>query len=67
MSQASSDLDDFGGALEYEDQHQEEMPTVSAAPTWRKKGINIYTILLLISFLMLLTGAIRLFTQLGNY
>lgn len=66
MSQASSDLDDFGGALEYESQ-PEEMPTVSAAPNWRKKGLNIYTILLLISFLMLLTGAIRLFTQLGNY
>ncbi|QEG24468.1 hypothetical protein [Mariniblastus fucicola] len=68
MSQANSDMDDFGGALEYDSsQPAEAMPQLAPAPVYRKKGINIYTLMLILSLLFLTAGAIFLFANLGNY
>ena len=68
MSQANSDFDEFGGAIEYDGaQVPEDMPQVAPAPVYRKKGINIYTLMLILSFIFLTAGAILLFTNLGGY
>lgn len=69
MSQANSEFDDFGGAVEYA-QPEEMMsaePLPPSAPPVNKKGVNIYTIFLFLSFLMLTAGAVRLFMELETY
>lgn len=69
MSQANSDMGDFGGALEYdgmqpvEDMQQQLAP----APVYRKKGINIYTLMLILSFIFVTAGAIFLFANMSYY
>jgi hypothetical protein len=68
MSQASSDFGDFGGAIEYDGtQPADDMPQIAPAPVYRKKGINIYTLMLILSLIFLTAGAILLFTNLGGY
>lgn len=68
MSQAPSDFTDDFGAIEYDGQQADDLtPQVAPAPVYKKKGINIYTVMLIISFLLLTTGAIMLFTKVGNY
>lgn len=68
MSQVNSDMDDFGGALEYDaSQPAEEMPQLAPAPVYRKKGINIYTFMLILSLIFLTAGAIFLFANMGYY
>ena len=37
------------------------------APNYRKKGFSIYTVMLILSFVMLTTAAIMFFVQLGRY
>jgi hypothetical protein len=68
MSQANSDFGDFGDPMEYDGQGAaEEMPAAPtpAAPIL-KKGFTIYSVMLIISFVMLLTAAIMLFSQIGS-
>lgn len=68
MSQANSNMDEFGGALEYDgSQPSESMPQIAPAPVYRKKGINIYTLMLILSLLFLTAGAIFLFANMGYY
>jgi hypothetical protein len=68
MSQAPSDFSDDFGAIEYDGQQTADVsPQVAPGPVYRKKGINTYTVLLIISFLLLTAGAIVLFSKLGNY
>lgn len=67
MSQAPSDFTDDFGAVEYDGQAEDMAPQVAPAPVYKKKGINIYTVMLIISFLLLTAGAILLFTKVGNY
>ena len=68
MSQANSDMGDFGSALEYDGtQPVEEMQQLAPAPVYRKKGINIYTLMLILSFIFMTAGAIFLFANMGYY
>lgn len=69
MSQANStNMDEFGGALEYDaSQPVEEMPQLAPAPVYKKKGINIYTFMLILSLIFLTAGAIFLFANMGGY
>lgn len=67
MSQANSDFGDFGGAIEYENTPPEGMPQIAQAPVYKKKGINIYTLMLILSVIFLIAGTILLFTNVGNY
>ena len=68
MSQANSDMGDFGGALEYDaSQPADDMPQLAPAPVYRKKGINIYTLMLILSLIFLTAGAIFLFANMGYY
>lgn len=69
MSQANSNnMDNFGGSLEYDgSQAPADMPQVAPAPVYRKKGINFYTFLLILSLICLIAGTIVLFTNVGNY
>ena len=69
MSLANSDMDDFGGALEYDSSTQpaEEMPQLAPAKVYRKKGINIYTLMLILSLVFMTAGAIFLFANLDYY
>lgn len=69
MSQANSNnVDDFGGALEYDGgQSAADMPQVAPAPVYRKKGVNIYTLMLILSLICLIAGTAVLFANVGNY
>jgi len=68
MSQANSDMGEFGGALEYDGtQPADDMPQLAPAPVYRKKGINIYTFMLILSLIFLTAGAIFLFANMGYY
>lgn len=69
MSQANSNnMDEFGGALEYDaNQVGEEMPQVAPAPSYRKRGVDVYTLFLIISLICLIAGTIFLFTNVGQY
>ena len=40
---------------------------VVRGPNYRKKGFSIYTVMLILSFVMLTTAAIMFFVQLGRY
>ena len=69
MSLANSDFGDFGDSLDY-DQSETPSETFEAPapppPVVRQKGFSIYTVMLIISFVMLFTAAIMLFSQLGT-
>jgi hypothetical protein len=67
MSQANSEFDDFGGAIEYDGGQTEGMPQVAPAPVFKKKGVNIYTLMLILSLIFLTAGAILLFTNVSSY
>lgn len=68
MSQANSDMGEFGGAIEYDGmQPADDMPQLAPAPVYRKKGINIYTLMLILSLIFLTAGAIFLFANMGYY
>ena len=68
MSQANSNMDEFGGALEYDSgQPDEGMPQLAPAPVFKKKGVNIYTFMLVLSLIFLTAGAILLFVNMGYY
>lgn len=69
MSQANSDMGDFGDALEYDSAQQpaEEMQQFAPPKVYRKKGINIYTFMLILSLIFLTAGAIFLFANLDYY
>ncbi len=69
MSQANSnDMDEFGGALEYDaNQPADDMPQLAPAPVYRKRGIDIYTLFLILSLIFLIGGAIFLFANVGQY
>lgn len=68
MSQANSNFEDFGGSLEYDSgQPEESMPQLATAPVYQKKGVNIYTFMLVLSFIFLTAGAILLFVNMGYY
>ena len=72
MSQPSSNLGDegmFGEAVEFEDPAGETppQPVVAAAPLYRKQGLNVYTVMLIISFLALTTAAILSFIDVEKF
>jgi len=68
MSQANSNMDEFGGALEYDaEQSAGDIPQVAPAQVYRKKGINIYTFMLILSLICLIAGTAVLFANVGNY
>lgn len=68
MSQANSDMGEFGSALEYDGtQPADDMPQLAPAPVFKKKGINIYTFMLILSLIFLTAGAIFLFANMGSY
>jgi hypothetical protein len=61
-------MDDFGGALEYDDgQSAADMPPVAPAQVFRKKGVNIYTFMLILSLIFLIAGAAILYANVANY
>ena len=74
MSLASSD-DMFGDAGELSEIPAEEGdlmtsepgPSAPAAPQYRKQGFSIYTMLLVLSFVFLLTATILFFVDAGKY
>lgn len=74
MSQASSDFGDFGDPMEYDATAAstdmtaaEDFAPAPQGPPLRKKGFSIYTVMLIISFVMLLVAAIMFFSQIGRY
>ena len=67
MSQANSNMDDFGAALEYDGQSAADIPQVAPAPVYRKKGISIYTFMLVLALICLIAGTAVLFANVGNY
>lgn len=74
MSQPNSDMADFD-APEFEELGGEAVPAaeaeVSAPPApvqrYRKQGFNIYTVMLILSFICLLTAMVILFIEAGKY
>ena len=44
-----------------------EMPIVASTPQYRKQGFSIYTVMLILSFVFLLTSMIVLFVEAGKY
>ena len=71
MSQVNSnnDMGDFGGALEYDSSQQppEEMQQFAPPKVYRKKGVNVYTFMLILSLIFLTAGAIFLFANVDYY
>lgn len=77
MSQVNSDdmFDEVGGGLIVpgEDDGVDMMPEQPMAapprpaPSYSQQGFNIYTMLLLLSFLFLLTATILFFSDAGSY
>lgn len=69
MSLANSDFEDFGGgdSLEYSPDPSAENPVFSAPTPVKKKGFNIYSVMLILSFVMTLAAAIMLFSQISAY
>jgi hypothetical protein len=72
MSQASSDLDDpFGNALvETGAEDQGMMTSAEMAPPppqYRKQGFSIYSVMLILSFVFLMTAAIMFFVNAGKF
>lgn len=70
MSQASSDLDDpFGNAIEANDDQAVAMDADMAAPPaqWRKQGFSIYSVMLILSFVFLMTASIMFFVNAGKF
>ena len=69
MSQANSNMgmDDFGGAVEYDAGVYEPEEFSQPAPQARKKGVNIYTLFLILSLIFLIAGSIFLFNNVEQY
>lgn len=72
MSQPSTDFEfdapDFAESLDSEfEETQPTAPVVPAAPRYRKQGFNIYTVMLILSFVCLLAGMIIMFVEAGKY
>jgi len=73
MSQPSSDLDDpFGNAAvmagAVEDQGMMAEAEIPApAPQYRKQGFSIYSVMLILSFVFLMTAAIMFFVNAGKF
>lgn len=72
MSQASSDLggDAFGDSLLEsggEDQSLVPQEQIVAPPAYRKQGFSIYSVMLILSFVFLLTACILFFIDAGKY
>ena len=70
MSQPNSNFDDgmFGEAVEFE--QAGEMPPeqiVPTAPLYRKQGLNVYSVMLILSFLALTTAAILSFIDVEKF
>lgn len=51
----------------FETETPEAAQQMIAAPVYRKQGFSIYTILLILSFVFLLTAMIFLFVEAGRY
>lgn len=71
MSLASSDLggdDAFGDALmETGEDEQSLTAQVPPPPAFRKQGFSIYSVMLILSFVFLLTAAILFFIDASKY
>ena len=70
MSQPNSDFDPSMPMAEFEEVGgEQEMPATSIpqAPIYRKQGFNIYSVMLILSFVFLTTAAIVLFMQLDKF
>ena len=72
MSPPSSDFEagDFGdpdfAAVAGEQTAVSEQPAVSAAPRYRKMGFNIYSVMLICSFVFMLVAMILFFIEAGS-
>ena len=71
MSQPSSNFGDdgmFGDPVEFEEGGEmPPQPSVAPAPLYRKQGLNVYTVMLIISFLALTTAAILSFIDVEKF
>ena len=72
MSQASSDFGDdaFGDALAEPGPAEQDLATqaqIAPAPRYRKQGFSIYTVMLIMSFVFLVTAAIMFFIDADKY
>ena len=72
MSLASSDLggdDAFGDALveSGDDQGLDSQEQMARPPAYRKQGFSIYSVMLILSFVFLLTATILFFIDAGKY
>lgn len=66
MSQADFNFEEFGG--ESDDRNDEEIPVTPTKPTvYRKPAPNIYSLLLIISFILMLISTILLFLEVRQF
>ncbi len=68
MSLADSDLFDEGGFSEFSEPPTDEgQPTAPPpAPAYRKQGFSIYSVMLILSFVFLVTATVLLFQEVGR-
>lgn len=70
MSQADSDFDNFGieGNFDSNPQPAEPAAAVTKAPkVYRRREPDVYTLFLVISFVLLLISVILLFIEVGRF
>lgn len=71
MSQQNSNFGDdgmFGDPVDQFDQEESpNAPVINQAPLYRKQGLNVYTVMLIISFLALTTAAILSFIDVEQF
>ena len=62
---AEAGFDD--GLTPMESAFEPEAPAAAPAPVYRKQGFSIYTVMLILSFVFLLTAMIFFFVEAGKY
>ena len=66
MSLADSDLFEEVGEMSGEPADGTPTPQAPAAPQYRKQGFSIYSVMLILSFVFLVTAMILLFQEVGR-
>lgn len=70
MSQVDSDFDNLGFDQPIEGDFppsEEVVPSKPPAPKYRKQEINVYTFLLITSFVLMLIATVLLFMEVGRF